>query len=113
MKGLLWDENLPEVTALPSALPVTKAVDLGARPTDTEIWNHAREHDLLIVTKDADFSQRIILTSPPPKVVHLRIGNMKRRDFMVWIERLWPRIEAIAKNHKLVTVTAGMIQGVQ
>jgi len=110
MTGLLLDENLPAIPGLPTAQPVFHACDLGVRLSDSALWEYARQHDLLIVTKDADFSQRIILSSPPPRVVHLRTGNMRRRDFVVWIASHWPRIEALAKANKLVTVTLHSIQ---
>ena len=32
-------------------------------------------HDLIIVSKDADFHQRSFLSAPPPKVVWIRLGN--------------------------------------
>ena len=66
MRGFLFDENLPRVPSLPTRLPVTHALDLGSRPTDSQLWTHALRNDLAIVTKDADFSQRIVLVAPPP-----------------------------------------------
>jgi predicted nuclease of predicted toxin-antitoxin system len=68
---------------------------------------------LAIVTKDADFSQRIILTSPPPRVIHLRIGNMRREEFGEWLKQCWPKIEKAAKNHKLTNVYLDRIQTVR
>src|SRR6266436_4090428 len=61
MMGFLLDENLPRVPSLQPRLPVTYALELGARPTDSELWTHAEQNDLAIVTKDADFSGRIVL----------------------------------------------------
>ena len=61
MRGFLFDENLPSVPTLPTRLPVTHALELGSRPTDSQLWSHAQQNDLAIVTKDADFSQRIVL----------------------------------------------------
>lgn len=43
--------------------------------SDAEVFAHAREHDLTIVTKDADFQALLALHGPPPRVVWLRIGN--------------------------------------
>lgn len=77
MTGFLFDENLPAVSGLSSKFSVTHVTSLAARMSDTEVWEHAERDDLVIVTKDADFSQRVILASPPPRVVHLRIGNMR------------------------------------
>jgi len=30
---------------------------------------------------DVDFSDRIASSQPPPRVIHLRFGNMRRNDF--------------------------------
>ncbi len=104
MTGILIDENLPHLPSLPTALPILHASSLGVQPSDTIIWDHARIHDLVIVSKDADFSERINLALPPPRVVHLRVGNMRRRELLAWVARVWPTIETAARSHKLVNV---------
>jgi predicted nuclease of predicted toxin-antitoxin system len=38
-----------------------------------------------IVTKDADFYDRIILSEPPPRVIYLQIGNMRIRELFVFL----------------------------
>ena len=113
MTGFLFDENLPVVPDLATQLPVIPAASLGARMSDSAIWEYARQHDLVIVTKDADFSQRIILATPPPRVIHLRIGNMRRREFDGWLKQHWPRIETSAERYKLVNVFRDRIQSVR
>jgi predicted nuclease of predicted toxin-antitoxin system len=113
MNGLLFDENLPRVPSLQTNLPITHASNLGSRLTDSELWAHAEQNDLVIVTKDADFSRRVILVAPPPRVVHLRVGNMRRRDFAAWLERIWPQIEFIVRTHKLVNAYRDRIEAVQ
>src|SRR4051812_5868912 len=49
MTGFLFDENLPRVPALLTSLPITHALDLALRPTDSELWEHSRLNDLAIV----------------------------------------------------------------
>ena len=112
MKGFLLDSNLPSRIAFTPTLPVTHADVLGKSPTDTELWEYARVRDLAIVSKDADFSERIVTTSPPPRVVHLRFGNLRRRDFHQFLARVWPRIEYLAASHKLVNVYLDRIEAV-
>ena len=113
MRGFLFDENLPHVPSLQTHLPVTHALDLGARPSDSQIWTHAEQNDLAVVTKDADFSQRIVLGVPPPRVIHLRVGNMRGRDFAAWLRGVWPQIESTIATHKLVNVYRDRIEAVK
>jgi predicted nuclease of predicted toxin-antitoxin system len=112
VKGFLFDSNLPSRIAFTPTLPVTHAGVLGKSPTDTELWEYARVHDLAIVSKDADFSERIVTTAPPPRVVHLRFGKLRRRDFHSFLARVWPRIEYLATSHKLVNVYLDRIEAV-
>lgn len=76
---LLFDQNLSRnlVGNLRDAFPDSRHVTaLGLdTATDREIWDHAREHGYLIVSKDSDFRQLAFLYGPPPKVAWLRVGN--------------------------------------
>jgi predicted nuclease of predicted toxin-antitoxin system len=88
MKGFLFDENLPARLTFAPNLPVVPASRLGAQPSDSQIWEFARQQELVIVSKDADFSDRIIVRSPPPWVVHLRFGNLRKHDFHARLARV-------------------------
>lgn len=112
MKGFLFDQNLPSRLGFRPSLPVVLATTLGFNPTDTELWNHARQERLAIVSKDADFSDRIIVAAPPPWVVHLRFGNLRRKEYHAHLTRVWPQVEALLKSHKLVNVYADRVEGV-
>jgi predicted nuclease of predicted toxin-antitoxin system len=112
MKGFLFDENLPARLAFTPGLPVVAATSLGFSPNDTELWEFARRQELVIVTKDADFSGRIILHAPPPWVVHLRFGNLRRRDFHARLALAWPQVEQLLQTHKLVNVHADRVEGI-
>lgn len=102
MKGFLLDENLPRYLTFAPRLPVIHATDLGDRPTDTQLWQYAREHELVIVSKDADFSDRMMLHASPPWVVHLRFGNLRLAAFHELLQRLWPLVEERLPAHKLI-----------
>jgi predicted nuclease of predicted toxin-antitoxin system len=73
MKGFLVDENLPAGLRLPTTFPIPHVTDLSASPLDTLVWQNAQEQRLVIVTKDADFSHRILTSEPPPWIVHVRL----------------------------------------
>jgi predicted nuclease of predicted toxin-antitoxin system len=76
---LLFDENLsPRLVELlrqdfSGSAHVRDVGLLGA--DDGRIWDHARDHGLIIVSKDNDFRQRSFLSGAPPKIVWLNVGN--------------------------------------
>lgn len=113
MKGFLFDEHLPARIHFAPSLPITHSNSLGVSPTDTAIWNFAKEHDLAIVSKDTDFSDRIIVSSPPPRVIHLKFGNMRKRRFQALLGRVWPRVEELIRSHKLINVYQDRIEAVE
>ena len=73
MIRLLLDQNLsPKLVdklrdVYPDSIHVS-SVSLHESP-DLDIWRFAREKGLLIVTKDADFSEMSTLRGHPPKVL--------------------------------------------
>ncbi len=104
LTGFLLDENLPGRLRFTPSLPVLHARDLGLSLNDTDLWRYARERDLVIITKDTDFSERILVTDPPPKVVHLRFGNLRLGEFHDHLARVWPRVEVMLETNKLVNI---------
>jgi predicted nuclease of predicted toxin-antitoxin system len=48
------------------------------------VWEYAKQHGFIIVSKDSDFHQRSFVLGPPPKVVWVRLGNCSTAD----VERL-------------------------
>ncbi len=76
---LLLDENLSRrlVPFLQSAYPGSTQVVLAGleRADDRTVWRYAREHDFVIVTKDADYYDLSLLLGAPPFVIWLQTGN--------------------------------------
>ena len=111
MNDYLIDENLPkDIWAGISAIHVT---DLGDRKTDTEIWNYAKAKGFVIVTKDTDFYDRILLEGEPPKVVWIRIRNMRRKQFETIILNVWKEVEKHLHKHALIEVYEDYIEGIK
>ncbi|MFZ2957618.1 MAG: DUF5615 family PIN-like protein [Candidatus Ozemobacteraceae bacterium] len=113
MKGFLFDENLPAKFQFLPSFPIVHVSTLGKSPSDSQIWEYAKQNDFAIVTKDVDFSDRLMVDSSPPKVVHLRLGNMRKRVFHEFLANIWPQIEALIINHKLVNVYFDHIETVK
>jgi len=54
-----------------------------------------------------------VLSVPPPRVVHLRVGNMRGHDFAAWLVHIWPQIESAIAAHKLVNAYRDRIEAVR
>ena len=83
---LLFDENLAArlVVELADLYPgCVHASDRGlVGGSDQAIWQHARDHGLVIVTKDEDFQQLSVPYGAPPKVIWIRLGNCSTADII-------------------------------
>ena len=110
MPGYLIDVNLPRYFSLWSGNEYEHVVNIDDELTDREIWRYAKEHDVTIVSKDADFSDIILLHDPPPRVIHIKYGNMKIRDFQQNISKVWNEVCLLSKDYKLVRVYRGRIE---
>jgi len=109
----LIDANLPYRFGLWRGADYIHVHDLGEDWPDQQIWSYAREHHLTIVTKDADFSDLSLLDKAPPRVVQLRIGNLRLKALHVFLNRIWPEIEDMLVTHKLVLVYLDRIEGLR
>lgn len=102
---LLFDQNLSPVLVedLHDLFPGsahTEALGL-ARADDISIWDYARENGFAIVTKDADFSERVVLYGSPPKVIWIRRGNCSTAEIAEILRRNLAEIEAAAKDETI------------
>ncbi|MDO8294495.1 MAG: DUF5615 family PIN-like protein [Gallionella sp.] len=110
MPKFLIDANLPYRFALWQGEDFAHVFDIGDDLPDSAIWQYAEQNDLIIVSKDADFSDRIMLSEPPPRVVHLRIGNMRMRDLFEFLHRVWPQVVELSASHKLIIVRESLVE---
>jgi predicted nuclease of predicted toxin-antitoxin system len=67
---------------------------------------------LTIITNDVDFSNKILLHEPPPKVIHIRFGNMKMNEFYATMNKLWNDSLELNQTHKLVNVFVDRVEGI-
>jgi predicted nuclease of predicted toxin-antitoxin system len=97
MNKYLIDANLPRKIKIWQTEDFKFVGEINDESTDSEICDYAKQNNLTIVTKDADFSHRIMVSNPPPKIIHIKIGNMRLRDFEGAIEKVWGTAENYPK----------------
>jgi len=113
MKQFLIDENLPRAISFQGDFSFIHVVDFGRQMSDSEIWDYAIKNNFIIVTKDTDFYDRIILHGPPPKIIWIRFGNMRRKKLEEKIKELWGRIVQEIDEYDLLEIHDNRIEGLK
>jgi predicted nuclease of predicted toxin-antitoxin system len=54
-------------------------IGLAVPAKDSDIWKYALDYQMMIVTNDEDFLNRITLTGSPPKIILLRAGSQSKK----------------------------------
>ncbi len=93
MFNYLIDENLPSSIPYWNKKNFTHASELINIRYDTDIWQYALTNDLVIITKDTNFYYRSLATSGAPKVVWIKAGKMKSKNFNRFIKSGWKKVE--------------------
>jgi len=99
---LLFDQNISPhlVKRLSDLFPDSihvYSVELD-QEIDEVVWEYARDNNLIIVTKDADFSELGLLRSYPPKVIWIRRGNCSTNEIENLIRRHFDSIETLVND---------------
>ena len=101
---LLLDQNLSPrlVRRLADLFPNSNHVsEVGLdRSLDREVWDYARQHEYIIVTKDVDFSEFSILQGFPPKVIWIRRGNCSTQAIEAILQENFASIQAMNEDAK-------------
>ena len=101
MPRLFFDEPLSEklceavADIFPGSLHIRLLGQGGA--ADTIVWDLARQHGCLVVSKDEDFHRLALLRGAPPKFVWIRLGNCTTDDIAQLLRR---RHDDIVRFHE-------------
>jgi len=99
---LLFDQNLsPRLVArLADCYPGSAHVsEVGLdRALDVEVWEFARGHGYVLVSKDADFAEMSTLYGFPPKVVWIGRGNCSTREIEEILRRNYERVVELVES---------------
>jgi predicted nuclease of predicted toxin-antitoxin system len=113
MARYLIDANLPRWFSLWSDSDYEFVHDLGPDWSDSKIWRHADAAGLTIITKDADFSDRVLLAASGPRVIHIRVGNLMIGDLHRYLSQIWPDVCRASGACRLVQVYRDRIESIE
>jgi len=106
----LVDANLPYYFSLWNTPEFIHVKDINDSWSDDEIWEYSREHNLIIITKDNDFSHKALLFGAPPKVIHCRFGNLRMEEFHQLISGIWSQITNLIETSSLINIFIDRIE---
>ncbi len=112
MPRYLIDANLPRHLTVWNREKCEFVADIDPSLSDKDIWTYATGHGLVIVSKDADFADRVLLSTSGPSVIHLKVGNMKFRELDEFLARVWEDICALNAQYRLVQVFIDRIEAI-
>lgn len=104
MQRFLIDANLPRRLTLWAVENFQYVADIDPTLSDRSVWDYAKIHNLTIVTKDADFTDRALVRPGEVRVIHFRTGNMPFKAFEKFVEQNWSSIIKLSATHQIVTV---------
>lgn len=113
MPRYLIDVNLPRYFSLWNSPDYIHQNEIGSTHKDHQIWEYAAKNNLTIITKDSDFSNRVLLSQPSPKVIHIRLGNMEMKKLHEIISRCWEQVLEMSAQNKLVIVFENRIEAIK
>ncbi len=66
--------------------------------SDRYVWQYARDNEYIIVTKDADFSDLVILLGFPPKLIWIRVGNCTTSEIEILLRFRYDDIVVLSQD---------------
>ena len=113
MRKYIIDVNLPYYFNVWKTEEYIHQMDIDPKAKDKQIWEYAKQNNLTIITKDSDFSNRILVSLPPPKIIHIKFGNLKMKEFHSLIINNWVEVLELSKGNKLVNVYKDSLEGIE
>ncbi len=90
-------------------LQARSIIDLGlAERKDREIFDRARDADAIMMSKDSDFADLVARLGPPPRVIHLTMGNSSTAELKrVLGTALTTALRLLESGDSLVEIAGG------
>ncbi|MFC3417443.1 DUF5615 family PIN-like protein [Algoriphagus hitonicola] len=82
----------------------------GTTTSDTEINDYCSSNDCILITKDSDFYDSFILHKKPPKLILVKLGNLKIKELRSYFRKNRELIESLISKYSLIILTPESIK---
>src|SRR5262249_44929483 len=69
--------------------------------SDLEVWQHAKQNDYFLVSKDFDFNELLATKGFPPKVIWIRLGNCTTAEIATLLQTQYTEIVKFAEDESV------------
>ena len=80
----------------------TSDFPLGNATTDNWLSEEAAKKGAVVVSKDTDFFHSFLLNRKPPKLILVKVGNLKLRDMKLLFETQAENLSMLLESHDLI-----------
>ena len=113
MPEFIIDANLPFKISKWQSDRFVHVLKINPLWEDNEIWEYAYINNLIIVTKDKDFLLKQLIQGSPPKVIHIKFGNLLLNEFEKIIINGWGQVEELIKIYSLINIFQYNIEAIK
>ena len=106
----LVDVNLPKYFSFFNTPNFYFVTDINLQMSDSEIWNYAIENNHIILTKDVDLFNRLLVSEKPPKIIYFQLGNYSLKKLYNYFTLNWDKIIFEVNNSKLIIAKESHIE---
>lgn len=110
--SFLVDVNLPKYFSFFNDSSFAFVADIDLKMTDTEIWDYAIKNNKIILTKDADFFNRFLVSENTPKIIYLQLGNLSLKQLYHYFNNYWEEIQAEIDKAKIIIAKETHIESI-
>ena len=79
------------------------------RTTDTEINNISIEQKRVVISKDLDFIESLLISNKPYKLIYIAVGNISNKELLTIFSKNLDTIIKYCKESKLIEITKTQI----
>ena len=100
----LIDVNLPQYFNFFHSPEFKHILEIDGKMSDEAIWSYAKEHQLIILSRDSDFYFKC-LKDPSVKVIHFALGNIRLKELHAFFRDYWNQVLTHIEEAILIQVT--------
>ncbi len=82
----------------------------GTSTSDREIIEFSHQNNCVLISKDSDFYDSFLISRKPPKLILVKLGNLRLRELRTYFRKNFNLIEQFLNQHSIIILTPESIK---